>query len=194
MYPDRTIRSCLLGLFVFLLTPIPTALAARNGLADLRWLQGHWQGRGEGPAGPSMGQRDIVCALDCRYLNMEAQHRPLEQNPEGTWYSTLAMWTWHPQRARLLLHSFDDFASVTTYEQQARSAADQLELLVHYPRDGSRARLLYRFEPPDAFVERYEHAAHGQPWQLQREYRFVRAKPALSAPEATPQSGSISAN
>jgi hypothetical protein len=155
----------------------PKVHSDTDPLLQLRWLQGQWSGQGTGPTGPSAGQRDIVCALECRYLNVEASHRELGNNSEAGHYSALAMWTWHPGRARLLLHTFSDMAAVTTYEQDlAGSGPNQLVMLHRNPRDGSRARLIYRFEPPDAFVERYEQAPPEQGWTLQREYRFIRVR------------------
>lgn len=164
-----------------LLCALSTAAVA-DPLQRLHWLQGSWSGTGEHAGVPVLLQRDIVCALGCRYLNVEARQRQADQT-EGEPGSLLALWTYHPGRQRLLLHVFDDFAALTTYvEDPAAGSSSRLVLVFEDLRDGSRRRVVYELQPPDAFVETLEHAGAGEAWQLQLQARFrrdLRPRPAL---------------
>lgn len=149
--------------------------AAPDRLSQLRWLEGTWQGTAEGAAGRASLQRQIVCALGCRYLNVEGQYLPEQAGESAT--AALGMWGYDRKQGLLLLHTFDDVASVTTYvEDPQASSGGTLVLLTENRREGRRARFTYSFSPPDAYRERFELANRGEEFELYVETRFERVR------------------
>lgn len=167
--------------------------AAADPLERLHWLVGSWDGEGQGVSAGARQQREVLCALDCRYLNVESRSitgqavLPIVRNDagEGPMPTALGMWTVAAGGRRLVLHTFDPQASVTTYEEQPGGAQGPLVLLAQWRpgrADGWRARFSYRFQPPDAFHERFE-VAHGPgAWQLVAEHTFRRRSGSVLGP------------
>ena len=146
-------------------------------LARLHWLQGQWRGSGEGEHGAATLQRQIICALGCRYLNVEGEYRQIQNNPAGEFSTALGMWSVDPASQRLLLHTFDEKASVTTYiEDPTASSGHTLVLLSEDRRTGTRARFTYTFMPPDEYRERFELARRGEKFQIYIDNRFERVE------------------
>lgn len=157
---------------------------APEPLAALRWLEGRWVGSGTGPHGREVLEREIVCALQCRHLNMETRLLRTEaldaDAPRG---DVLSMWGWHAGWQRLVVHQFDDFAAVTTYVEQPQADPARRVLLHEDLRARTRQRLTIEFQPPDAWQERHEWAADGGAFELRAVRRYQRAPdvPAVGA-------------
>lgn len=196
--PLRTTRRCLAALArslcgLVVLVASAGAGASETGtvpprLAALSWLVGHWEGEGTGVSAGSRQRREVLCALDCRYFNIES--RILSQpatavvaREDGPMPTALGM-LGTTADGHLVLHTFDTHASVTSYAGAAGNGAT-LELTAAYRpgrRDGWRARFRYAWSPPDAFHERFEVAQGRGGFAVVAEHQFRRIQ---AEPEPT---------
>lgn len=180
----------LLSLLALLCCPAVGVAVEVDPLARLRWLVGEWEGVGEGVSLGSKQRREVLCALECRHLNVESQSitAATPASPardaalDGPMPAALGMWTVDASHRRLVLHTFDSQASVTSYAEVAQRAnaaavANRLVVMAQWRpgrHDGWRARFSYHFQPPDTFHERFEVARAGGAWELVAAHTFRR--------------------
>ncbi len=141
----------------FLLTLIlilPTIAKAQSGQEvdvwePLRFLEGSWEGEGEGMSGRSEVTQDYDFVLNGQFLEMwtRSVFEPQENNPEGEVHEDMAIFSYDGSRKTFVLRAFYVEGFVNTYVLSAMSEGGdtlsfETEAVENAPR-GTKARLIF---------------------------------------------------
>jgi hypothetical protein len=153
---------------------------AQDGLAEIRWLIGDWQGRGQGDPGTSTSERHIEAILDGKYLRVNGRsvYPQQERNPKGEIHAEMDLWSYDRARKTLVLRQFDTLGFVVTYiVDRTASSTDRwvlnAEHLENVPQ-GWRARYIYVRKSPTEYEETLELDADGKGFKPYVTNQFVK--------------------
>ncbi|HYD78603.1 MAG TPA: hypothetical protein VEC06_02245 [Paucimonas sp.] len=171
------------------------AAAAQAGAADdpeawrtaLR-LVGEWQGKASGQAGEGTASRRYIPVLGGRFLHETntSTYPPQEKNPKGEVHEHWSMLSYDKNRKTVVLRQFHGEGFVNTYrlgvaDGQPGRLVFESESFENFS-NAWRARETYEFVTDDEFIETFELAAPGKPYQVYSRNIFkrvgVRAEPA----------------
>ena len=181
-------RSMLLSVCALLCTVAsPAAEPAKDGLADLRWMEGEWRGIGEGDPGTSGSERHVDSYLGNKYIRATGRsvYPKQDKNPKGEVHSQLNLWSFDRARGAIVMREFDTLGFVCTYVlDKAASAPDRWvlvgESLENVPK-GWKARYVFTRKSGDEYHEMLELDADGKGFKPYVTNRFLKVPPSASA-------------
>jgi hypothetical protein len=116
----------------------------------LRFLEGTWEGSGEGMSGASAVTQGYAFILDQRFLRMHtrAVFAPQEKNPEGEIHEDLGIFSYDTSRKTFVLRGFYVEGFVNTYvldeiSPDGSTFTFETERIENAP-EGTGARLIFR--------------------------------------------------
>jgi hypothetical protein len=167
-----------------------TGMAAepvKDGLAELRWLEGEWRGIGEGDPGTSGSERHADSYLGGKYIRATGRsvYPKQEKNPKGEVHSQLNLWSFDRARSAIVMREFDTLGFVGTYVlDKAASAPDRwvlvAESLENVP-EGWKARYVVTRKSDDEYHEMLELDPDGKGFKPYVTNRFLKVPPPSSS-------------
>lgn len=151
-----------------LVVPLLAAVGAGQGQKKdvwepLRFLEGTWEGRGEGGSGASTVVQEYRFVLGGNFLRMttRSEFKPQEKNPEGEVHEDLGLFSYDAGRKVFVLRGFYVEGFVNRYVGQVSEDGQTLtfetEAVENAP-PGTRAKLLF-LRKPDGGLEQSFHVA-----------------------------------
>jgi hypothetical protein len=132
---------------------------------------GEWQGTASGEAGSGRVTRHYAKALGGRFIQESntTTYPPQEKNKNGEVHEHSGMFSYDKGRNTLVLRQFHIEGFVNTYRQSSLPGADKLVFESENFENFSnswKARETYEFIGDDQFVEVFELAPPGKPFQV----------------------------
>lgn len=142
---------------------------------------GEWHGSGAGQAGSSSVVRRYAKVLGGRFIQETntSTYAPQERNPKGEVHEHTGMFSFDRQRKLLMLRQFHIEGFVNTYRQASEPGAAKLVFESERFENLSnawKARETYEFIGDDHFVETFELAPPGKPFQLYSRTELKRVR------------------
>jgi hypothetical protein len=181
-------RSMMLSVCALLCTVASFAAeSVKDGLADLRWMEGEWRGIGEGDPGTSGSERNVDSYLGNKYIRATGRsvYPKQDKNPKGEVHSQLNLWSFDRARGAIVMREFDTLGFVCTYVlDKAASAPDRWvlvgESLENVPK-GWKARYVVTRKSDDEYHEMLELDPDGKGFKAYVTNRFLKVPPSVSA-------------
>jgi hypothetical protein len=153
---------------------------AKDGLAELRWMEGDWRGVGEGDPGTSGSERHSDSYLDAKYMRTTglSVYPKQEKNPKGEVHAQLNLWSFDRARSAIIMREFDTLGFVGTYVlDKAASAPGRwvlvAESLENVPK-GWKARYVFTRKSDDEYHEMLELDPDGKGFKPYVTNRFLK--------------------
>ena len=147
----------------------------------LRRFIGEWTGTASGQAGEGSVERKYTFVMNGRFVHETniSRYPPQERNKSGEVHEHWGIFSYDRARKLLVLRQFHLEGFVNTY-RQASAAEDRGALVFESEAfenfsNAWRARETYAFLSDDEFVETFELAAPGKPFQVYSRSQFKRA-------------------
>jgi hypothetical protein len=149
--------------------------------APIRFFAGEWSGTASGEPGEGTVARSYAFVLGGRFLHERSTstYPAQEKNPRGEEHEQLSFFSYDRARERIVLRQFHEESFVNTYVLDP--AASSPEKLVFVSEDFEnfddawRARETYELISPDEFVETFELAPPGKPFETYSRSHLKRA-------------------
>lgn len=160
-------------------TTQPTAPA--DPWSRIRFMVGEWQGESEGQPGKGKVKRTYVFVLHDRFLHEEnvSTYPPQTKSEKGEVHEHRSYFSYDRARRTLVLRQFHQEGFVNQYAVQAAGRGGTIvfesEALENVP-SGWRARETYEVVSADEFVETFELASGGGPYEIYSKARFKRVR------------------
>lgn len=165
---------------------VPPVILAQQAKADpwqpVRFLVGTWQGTATGQAGSGTARRTYAFVLEDRYLHERnvSTYPPQEKNKAGEVHEHWSFISYDRVRSALVLRQFHPEGFVNQYVlNKAASTPKKVvfdsERFENYD-NAARARETYDIISPDEFVETFELADPGKPFEVYSRTHFTRLK------------------
>lgn len=142
---------------------------------------GEWQGTASGEAGSGSVTRRYVKVLGGRFIQESntTTYPPQEKNKAGEVHEHSGMFSYDKGRKTLVLRQFHTEGFVNTYRQSSPLGADKLvfdsENFENFS-NSWKARETYEFAGDDRFVEVFELAPPGKPFQVYSRTELKRVR------------------
>jgi hypothetical protein len=156
---------------------------AKDGLAELRWMEGNWRGIGEGDPGTSGSERHADSYLGAKYIRVTGRsvYPKQERNPKGEVHAQLNVWSFDRARSSIVMREFDTLGFVGTYVlDRAASALDRwvlvAESLENVPK-GWKARYVVTRKSDDEYHEMLELDPDDKGFKPYVTNRFLKVSP-----------------
>ena len=156
-------------------------------LAPIAFLVGSWHGEAAGDAGGGTLERAYERVLNAHFVRERnvTTYPPQEQNPKGEVHEHQAYFSYDHARGRIMLRQFHQEGFVNTYAfDPAASTGSKLvfasEDFENFD-DAWKGRETYDVISPDEFIETFELAEPGKPFEIYSRSHLRRAG-ALSQP------------
>ncbi len=178
-FPTR--RTALLAIGA-VLAPRTVLAQPADPWAPIRRLFGEWSGTSSGVAGEAVVTRQYTLVLNGRFVNEVniSVYPPQEKNKNGERHEHWGMFSFDKARKTLVLRHFHQESFVNIYRHvadEARACVVVFESEAFENFDNAwKARESYQFVGDDQFVEVFELAAPGKPYQVYSRSQFKRAK------------------
>ncbi len=148
----------------------------------LRFFAGKWKGVAEGQAGHGTVERTYEFVMRGRFLHERnvSTYEPQEKNPEGEVHEHWSLFSYDKGRKALVLRQFHVEGFVNQYALPLAAAGKQgfvfeSEAFENLP-SGWKAREVYEIRSNDEFIETFELAAPGKPFELYSRNHFRRGE------------------
>lgn len=147
----------------------------------IRFMVGEWRGTAEGESGTGSVQRTYAFVLKDRFLQEKnvTAYAPTEKKPGGEIHEHLGYFSYDRGQKALVLRQFHQEGFVNRYVMQAGSSAPTLVFnSTEFENfDNSlKARETYTIISPDEFVEVFELAPPGKPFEVYSKTHLKRVK------------------
>jgi len=146
----------------------------------LRRFIGEWTGTASGAAGDGTVTRKYAFVMNGRFLHETSTSRypPQEKNKSGEVHEHWGVFSYDKARKLLVLRQFHVEGFVNTYRQAGAteghaSLVFESEAFENFS-NSWRARESYEFVSDDEFIETFELAAPGKPFQVYSRNHFKR--------------------
>jgi hypothetical protein len=175
--------SCALAMVPSVAASAPEAApapAAADPWAQVRFLEGEWNGTAEGEPGVGTVHRSYQFVLNHRFLHERnaSAYSPKQPNTPGELHQHWSFISFDKQRKRLVLRQFHQEGFVNQYVLDAEQTNPHRLVFVSEAfenLDGRwRARETYEMKSPDEFVETFELAEPGKEFQVYSRSSFRR--------------------
>lgn len=148
--------------------------------APLRWLSGSWSGTSKGKSGEGNSTRSYEFVLGGRFLHARNRsvYPPQAANPKGEIHEDWGMIGLDAARKKFVFRQFHVEGFVSQYVLEDAAAEPLVfttEAIENIPA-GWKARETMRAVSPDEFVEVFELAQPGKPFEIYSEQRFRRER------------------
>lgn len=173
----RLVTACLCSM-----VSLPSHAQAPDGWQPVQRLLGDWTGTSEGQAGSGTVSRNYAQVIGRRFIQEQntSTYPPQEQNKAGEVHEHWGMFSYDKARKVLVLRHFHVEGFVNTYRQlRDAEGADRLVFESENFENFSnswKARETYEFLGDDTFVETFELAAPGKPFQVYSRTRLTRVR------------------
>jgi hypothetical protein len=178
----KTSISLLAASLVLMLTALPAAAQAEakpDPLAPLTRFVGSWSGTASGQSGDGTVARTYSPSMRGRYLQETnvSRYPAREANKADEVHEHLSMFSYDKARKLIVLRQFHVEGFVNTYRQV--SPPDTLPLVFESESfenfsNAWKARETYEFSGDDEFVETFELAPPGKPYEVYSRNRLKR--------------------
>ncbi len=144
-------RTAILAILVLIIPAIPQAQTdqAESPLKAIRFLEGSWEGTGEGFSGKSAVTQDYDFILNDTYLQMKTRSvfEPQEKNPKGEVHEDMGVFSFDEARQAIVLRAFYVEGFVNTYvlsevSEDGKILTFETESVENAPA-GTKARLVF---------------------------------------------------
>jgi hypothetical protein len=160
---------------------------AKDGLAELRWMEGDWRGTGEGDPGISGSERHADSYLGNKYIRTTglSVYPKQEKNPKGEVHAQLNLWSFDRARSAIVMREFDTLGFVGTYVLDKHASAPDRWVLVaesleNVPK-GWKARYIFTRKSDDEYHETLELDPDGKGFKPYVTSRFLKLTSAPSS-------------
>lgn len=153
--------------------------AAPSPWQPVSFLAGDWQGESEGEAGKGSVKRSYRFVLKDKFLEEQnvSTYPPQPKNPKGEVHEHRSFFSYDRARRQLVFRQFHQEGFVNQYVMRPQAAPDTIvfdsEALENVP-TGWKARETYQVVSPDEFVETFEIAQEGKPFEVYGKARLRR--------------------
>lgn len=171
------------------LTDLPSGARTRRveatrddeGTAPMRFLLGEWEGTTSGESGEGTVSRRYETVLGDRFVRETdvSTYPPQEANPKGGVHEHVGYLSYDGARATVVLRQFQPEGFVHQYAMSPESTATKFVFASERFENFSnawRARESFEVLGPDEFVETFELAAPGKPFETYGRSHFKRVK------------------
>jgi len=152
----------------------------KDAWQPFRYFVGSWEGAVAGKFGKGSIEREYRFVLDGAFLQVEhnAVYEPREKYPQGEIHKELGFFSLDRATGTYVLRQFHNETIVNEYVLERISPDGQTIVMVtrhieNY-KPGWRARETYKIVGPDEFIEVFELAPPGKPFQVYVENHFRR--------------------
>ena len=148
----------------------------------VRFFIGHWTGTAEGEAGNGAVDRSYEFILGDRFIQERntSTYPPQEKNKSGEVHQHLSIISYDKQRKTLMLRQFHVEGFINLYAlNQAASSPNRLVFEIERFENFNnewKARETYDIVSNDEFIETFELAPPGKPFQLYSRNHLKRAQ------------------
>ncbi len=168
----------LVGAVLLQASPSTRSAGAQDPWAPLRVLVGEWTGESDGEPGKGTVKRTYGFVLGDRFLHERnvSTYPPQPKNPKGEVHEHWSFFSHDRARSALVLRQFHQEGFVNQYVAQEGSVGTLVfegEAIENVP-SGWKARETYEILSQDEFVETFELAAGGTPYEVYSRARFKR--------------------
>jgi len=156
-------------------------VAPADPWSRIRFMVGEWQGESEGQPGKGTVKRTYAFVLHERFLYEEnvSTYPPQPKNEKGEVHEHRSYFSYDRARRTLVLRQFHQEGFFNQYAAPASSTGGTIvvesEALENVP-SGWKARETYEVVSPDEFVETFELASGGGPYEIYSKARFKRVR------------------
>jgi hypothetical protein len=168
MRPSRSIAAFLM---LLALAPARAEAPAEDRFAAVRFLLGEWEGSASGQAGTGTVVRRYELVLGDRFVRETnvSTYPPQEANPKGEVHEHVGYFSHDKARKTVVLRQFHQEGFVNQYALAPESTATRVvfhsERFENFSNEW-RARESYDVLGPDEFVETFELAPPGKPFEI----------------------------
>jgi hypothetical protein len=133
----------------------------------MKFLVGHWEGKGEGKSGISKVNHDFGFIMDGEYLQMrtKASFEPQEKNPKGENHEDLGFFSYDRTRKKIVFRQFHIEGFINQYVLEDTSGEGELvftsEQIENAP-PGLKAKLSFKRLNADGLEVSFELAFPGR--------------------------------
>jgi hypothetical protein len=158
------------------------ATAQTDAWAPIRRLVGEWSGTSSGQPGDAAVVRRYAFVLNDRYLHETntSEYPPQERNKKGERHEHWGLFSHDRQHKALVLRHFHVEGFVNTYRQLVAGGRPDAVVFesVAFENFGAewKARETYEFVSDDEFVETFELAPPGKPYQVYSRAQLRRVR------------------
>ncbi len=135
----------------------------------LRFLEGHWEGRGDGMSGVSTVVQEYVFVLGGNFLRMttKSEFKPQEKNPTGEIHEDLGIFSYDSGRGKFILRGFYVEGFVNRYvgevTEDGRTLTFETEAVENAP-SGTRAKLVFLRTDDNGLEQSFHVSFPGREW------------------------------
>jgi hypothetical protein len=150
--------------------------------APIRRMVGEWSGTTSGQPGDGTVARRYAFVLNDRYLHETntSEYPPQERNTKGERHEHWSLFSHDRQLKALALRQFHVEGFVNTYKQAASDSAPDTVVFESVAFENLpsewKARETYRFVGDDEFIETFELAPPGKPYQVYSRAQMKRVR------------------
>lgn len=148
----------------------------------LRFFVGKWKGVAEGQAGHGTVQRTYKFVMRGRFLHERSisTYKPQERNPKGEVHEHWSLFSYDKGRKTIVFRQFHVEGFVNQYTLPLAAAGSEgfvfeSEAFENLPA-GWKAQERYEIRSPDEFLETFELAGPGKPFEVYSRNHFHRAR------------------
>ena len=163
---------------LFLIFLFATSLTSQSVWEPLKFLEGSWQGTGNGKPGISTVERTYEFVLNGKFLSArnKSVYAPQAANPKGETHEDRGMISFDRARKRFVFRQFHVEGFVNTYvSEDGKPLVFVSEAIENIP-PGWRARESYTILSADELTETFELAEPGKDFEVYSEARLKRKK------------------
>jgi hypothetical protein len=149
----------------------------------VRFFIGHWRGTAEGEAGAGTVERNYELILRDHFIEEHntSTYPPQEKNKTGEVHHHMGIISYDRDRKTLMMRQFhvEGFVNLYAFNQAASTAKRLVFESEHFENFNNawKAKETYDIISPEEFIETFELAPPGKPFQLYSRNHLRRAKP-----------------
>ena len=170
-----------IALLLVLSTLAGAASAAADQWSPIRFMIGTWQGTAEGEPGKGAVSRKYEFILNNQFIRESntSTYAPNEKNKTGEVHEHLSFFSFDKSRKSIVLRQFHEEGFVNQFTLNvtsvtAKKIVFESERFENFSNDW-KARETYEIVGPDEFIETFELAPPGKPFEVYSKTRLRRA-------------------
>jgi len=149
----------------------------------LRFLEGSWEGQGDGMSGVSKVVQEYRFILNKKYIQMKTKSvfKPQEKNPNGEVHEDMGMFSYDQFRKKFILRGFYVEGFVNQYVLDSISSDEKTfifvtELIENAP-PGTKAKLIFKIHTDEEMEQSFHVAFPGKEFSCYSVNKLRRTNP-----------------